>query len=108
MGGRSSGGGKSARSSSSSSVKNTSASVTTEEGIDKLKFKKLGDGFDYTLSTGNAEIGDIKINKETVGGYSITYHDNEGIEDVDVVETLNDAKSIAREYLKGKWRTIIG
>ena len=66
------------------------------------------DGFDYVLSSGDEELGDVRINRETFGGYSITYENNEGIEDVDVVEDLSTAKSIAREFLKGKYRTIYG
>lgn len=109
FGGRGSAGGNNpGRSAATEKQTKSSSVVNTEEDIDKLKFRELGDGFDYTLSSGDSEVGDVKINRETFGGYSITYHNEEGIEDVDVVEDLNTAKGVAREFLKGKWRTIYG
>lgn len=96
------------KASTGKTAKQNPSKVNSEEDIDKLSFNKAVDGFDYVLSSGDKEVGEVRINKETFGGYSITHESDEGIEDVDVVETLSAAKGVAREFLKGKWRNIYG
>ena len=80
-----------------------------EEAIESLKPKRFEDGVSV-LNPNDSDLGVVRIEQDYYGGFRISGIAGGEVTDIDTtgVITRRDANRAAREWLKGKWRTIYG
>lgn len=114
FGGRGSAGGNKATPRERETVKSNSkyARMTEQEAndaIDDLKPKRFEDGVSV-INPNDSALGVVRIEQNYYGEYTISGIAGGEVTDIDTqgVITKRDATRAAREWLKGKWRTIYG